>query len=273
MSLQITSLASGSSGNAFLVQTANGPLLVEAGLAARTLDRHLRRRGVDPATLQGIVISHEHHDHVQGAATLARRYGVPIIASMGTAAAMGDEWKGLDVRVLDTEGLTIGGADVYGFPVPHDANEPQGILLAHGGHTAAWALDLGHVPEYLAPILGQADLVVVEANHDRERLIKHAPYSWSVKHRILSDTGHLSNLQAAELLQQVGGDGRPRTVWLAHLSERANDNPAGVVRAVKNILDIAGVSGLQLHVAERDRPSVAWHSDLLTHQPSFADMF
>lgn len=271
MSLQVTSLASGSSGNAFLVQTATGTMLVEAGLAARTLERHLRRRGVDPAALDALVISHEHHDHVQSAATLARKYGVPIIASAGTAEAMGEEWKGLDIRTLDTEGLTIGGADVYGYPVPHDAIAPQGILLASEGYTAAWALDLGHVPEYVAPILQQADLIVVEANHDRERLIKHAPYAWSVKNRILSDTGHLSNLQAAALLQQVGDDGRPRSVWLAHLSERANDNPPGVIRAVKNVLDIVGVSSLRLSVAERDRPSVAWHSDLLAQQPRFID--
>jgi phosphoribosyl 1,2-cyclic phosphodiesterase len=272
MSLQITSLASGSSGNAFLVQTTTGTMLVEAGLAARTLDRHMRRRGVDPSQLDAIVISHEHHDHVQGAATLARKYGLPIIASVGTATAMREEWKGLDVRILDTEGLTIGGADLYGFPVPHDAVEPQGILLSHAGHTAAWALDLGHVPEHVAPILQQADLIVVEANHDRERLIKQAPYAWSVKNRILSKTGHLSNLQAAELLQQVGSDQRARSVWLAHLSERANDNPAGVVRLIKGILDISGISSLRLAVAERDRPSVAWHSDITFYQASLVDM-
>lgn len=273
MSLQITSLASGSSGNAFLVQTGNGALLVEAGLSARTLERHLRRRGLDPAALDAIVISHEHHDHVQGAATLARKFGLPIITSAGTASAMQADWKGLDVRMLDTDGTTVAGVDLYGFPVPHDAIAPQGILLAHGGCTAAWALDLGHVPEHVAPILQQADLIVVEANHDRERLIKQAPYTWSVKNRILSDTGHLSNLQAAELLQQVGSDNRPRSVWLAHLSERANDNPAGVVRFIKGILDISGVNSLRLAVAERDRPSVAWHSDLTSHQPSLADMF
>lgn len=273
MSLQITSLASGSSGNAFLVQTTTGAMLVEAGLSARALDRHMQRRSIDPAALEAIVISHEHHDHVQGAATLARKYGIPIVASAGTAMAMQKDWKGLDVRHLDTEGVTLGGVDLYGYPVPHDAIAPQGILLSHGGYTAAWALDLGHVPEHVAPILQQADLIIVEANHDRERLIKQAPYTWSVKHRILSETGHLSNLQAAELLQQVGSDNRTRSVWLAHLSERANDNPAGVVRYIKGILDIAGVSSLRLAVAERDRPSVAWHSDMTFQQPSLVDMF
>lgn len=273
MSLQITSLASGSNGNAFLVQTATGALLVEAGLAARTLDRHVQRRGVDPATLDAIVISHEHHDHVHGAGPLARKYEVPIICSAGTAAAMREEWKGIDVRLLDTDGLAIGGVDVYGYPVPHDAEAPQGILLAHDGFTAAWALDLGHVPEYVAPILQQADLIVVEANHDREILINHAPYAWSVKHRILSDTGHLSNLQAAELLLKVGVDGKTRTVWLAHLSERANDHPAGVVKKVRSVLDIAGITSLRLAVAERSRPSVVWHSDITSQQSSLVDMF
>src|SRR5688572_21228402 len=100
MSLQITSLASGSSGNAFLVQSTTGVMLVEAGLSARALERQLQRRGIEPATLDAIVISHEHHDHMQGAGPLARKYGVPILCSAGTAFALADAWKGLDVRTL-----------------------------------------------------------------------------------------------------------------------------------------------------------------------------
>ncbi len=261
MSLTITSLASGSSGNAFLVQTGTAAVLVEAGLAARRLERHLRQRGVDPAGLSAIVVSHEHHDHVQGAGPLARRYGVPLVCSAGTATALAGEWKGLVIRPLSATGTTIDDMDVWGFPVPHDGAEPQAILLGHGGHTAGWALDLGHVPDDLAAVLAAADLLIIESNHDRE-LLMAAPYSWSVKHRILSERGHLSNLQAAEVLANIGADGRKRSVWLAHLSERANDRPAGVLRLARNYLAMAGITRLDLSIAERDRPSVTWQSQL-----------
>jgi phosphoribosyl 1,2-cyclic phosphodiesterase len=270
VSLQITSLASGSSGNAFLVQTASGALLVEAGLTARALERHLRQRGVDPATLAGIVVSHEHFDHAQGAGTLARRYGLPIVCSAGTARAMGSEWAGLDIRKLDEEGMALREFDLWGFPLPHDAAEPLGILLSADGATAGWALDLGHVPEGLAAILAHADLVVIEANHDRERLIA-APYPWSTKHRIMSPTGHLSNMEAAELLAAIGADGRRRVVWLAHLSERANDHPKGVLRIVETYLEMAGIKNLVIEIAERNRPSVVWPSERTLLQRALFD--
>jgi phosphoribosyl 1,2-cyclic phosphodiesterase len=260
MSLQVTALASGSSGNAFLVETTTSALLVEAGLAARTLERYLRLRDVEPAELAAIVISHEHHDHTQGAGPLARRYNIPIVCSPGTARAMHAEWQGLRIVPLADPGTRIGEVELSGVVVPHDAVEPLAIMVEHDGYAAAWALDLGHAPAHLVPFLARADLVIVEANHDREKLITAAPYSWPIKNRILSERGHLSNLQASELLAQIGADGRQRTAWLAHLSERANDHPRGVLRYVQNYLDMAGVKRLNLRIAERNRPSAAWDS-------------
>lgn len=259
MSLFVTSLASGSSGNAFLVQAGSQTLLVEAGLSARAIERYLRQRQVDPATLSAIIVSHEHHDHAQGAGPLARRYGVPVVCSTGTAAAMSAEWKGIALLPLMEAGVTVGAVDVWGFPLPHDAADPQGVLLEYGGRTVGWALDLGHVPQHLAACMAEADLVVIEANHDRQRLVG-APYPWSTKHRIMSALGHLSNLEAAQLLQDLGIDGRARTAWLAHLSERANEHPQQVLRIVQNMLDMAGVTNITLAIAERDRPSVTWPS-------------
>ena len=268
--LNVTSLASGSSGNAFLVETTGSVLLVEAGLSMRAIERHLRMRAIEPSALGGVVVSHEHHDHAQSAGALARRYGIPLICSRGTASAMAADWKGLDIRVLDDEGITIGDVDIWGMPLPHDAAEPLGVLLAHGGYTAGWALDLGHVPGYLSGVLAAADLVIVEANHDRERLLL-APYAWSTKHRIMSPQGHLSNSEAAALLAELGRDGRKRTAWLAHLSERANDRPQGVLRFVDNVLQMAGVSSITLDVAQRDRPSAAWRSGHALDQRTIFD--
>jgi phosphoribosyl 1,2-cyclic phosphodiesterase len=262
MSLIVTSLASGSSGNAFLVQMGANAILVEAGLGARKIERHLVQRGVDPAALSAIVVSHEHHDHMQSAGALARRHGLPIVCSPGTAAAMGAEWRGLAILPLNTDGITVGGVELWGFDVPHDAAQPQGILLEHDGDRVGWALDLGTAPPHVPECLAQADLVIVEANHDRERLFNETPYSWPMKNRIAGPRGHLSNLQAAALLAKVGEDGRKRTVWLAHLSERANDHPRKVLRDVNNYLDMAGVDCLTLQVAERNHPSATWQAPL-----------
>jgi phosphoribosyl 1,2-cyclic phosphodiesterase len=270
MDLNVTSLASGSSGNAFLVETTGHALLVEAGLSMRALERHLRMRGIEPASLSGIVVTHEHHDHAQAAGPLARRYGIPLISSAGTAQALATDWKGLDVRTVDEEGVTVGDADIWGVPLPHDAAQPLGLLLAHGGYTLGLAIDLGHVPPYLAGVLAAADLVIVEANHDRERLMQ-APYTWPIKNRIMSQLGHLSNTEAAHLLAEIGTDGRKRTAWLAHLSERANDHPQGVMRLIDNYLRMSGVTTMQLDIALRNRPSAAWRSGHTLEQRTIFD--
>lgn len=262
MSLHVRALASGSSGNAFLARTLTSTFLIDAGLSARALERLMREQRVEPGELTAIVLSHEHHDHAQGAGPLARRYGIPVVCTAGTAAALGGTLQGVEIRTLSDNGLTIGDADLWSFPLPHDAADPAGVLLRHADWTLGVALDFGHMQPPIVEALRQADLIVVEANHDREKLLATA-YPWSTKHRIMSDLGHLSNLQAAQLLHTIAEDGRRRHVWLAHLSQQANDRPRGVVRKVLDYLDMLGTPPqmLTLDVAQRDTPSATWHSD------------
>jgi phosphoribosyl 1,2-cyclic phosphodiesterase len=265
MGLLVRSLASGSSGNAFLVCSVTSALLLDAGLSARALERLLRQHGVDPAALTAIVVSHEHHDHAQGAGPLARRYGIPVVCTVGTAQALRDVLNGVEVRRLHADGITVGDVDLWGFILPHDAAEPVGVLLRHTSWTVGLALDLGHWQPPTVEALQAADLVIVEANHDRERLLA-TPYPRSTKQRILSDHGHLSNLQAAQLLGAVAQDGRRRTAWLAHLSENANEHPQHVVQFVQHYLDMLDVPLFNLAVAQRDKPSATWHSDQALQQ-------
>lgn len=265
MSLRIRSLASGSSGNAFLVRTTRSTVLVDAGLSARALERVLRSHDVEPGQLSAIVVSHEHTDHAQGAGTLARRWHAPVVCTAGTARAMAAGLQGVDVRTLHENGISVGDVELWSFPLPHDAAEPVGVLLRHDQWTLGLALDCGHVQPAMIEALREAQLVVVEANHDRERLLT-SPYPWGIKHRILSDHGHLSNLQAAQLLHEICSDGQPRDVWLAHLSERANDHPRGVIQFVQNYLDMRGTPARSVVVAQRDRPSATWHSDQALQQ-------
>jgi phosphoribosyl 1,2-cyclic phosphodiesterase len=265
MSLQVRSLASGSSGNAFLVRTPAGIFLIDAGLSARALERALRLHSVEPSALTAIVVSHEHHDHAQGAGPLARRFNVPIVCTPGTARALEPALQGVELRTLHADGISVGDAEIWSFALPHDAAEPVGVLLRHQSWTVGVALDFGHTQPHIVAALQEADLVVIEANHDRERLLATA-YPWSTKHRILSDHGHLSNLQAAQLLAAIAQDGRRRDVWLGHLSEKANDHPQGVIKFVRNYLDMQGAPPLRLAVAQRDKPSASWQSDLALQQ-------
>lgn len=265
MSLHVRSLASGSSGNAFLARTTAGIFLIDAGLSARALERVLRQHSVEPSTLTAIVVSHEHHDHAQGAGPLARRFHVPIVCTPGTARALEPALQGVDVRMLHADGTTIGDVEVWSFALPHDAAEPAGVLLRHQSWTVGIALDFGHIQPHIVSALQEADLVVIEANHDRERLLATA-YPWSTKHRIMGDYGHLSNLQAAQLIEAIGQDGRRRDIWLGHLSEKANENPQGVIKFVRNYLAMQNLPPVTLAIAERGKPSASWHSDLALQQ-------
>ena len=259
MALRVTSLASGSSGNALLVQKDNYALLVDCGLPQRTIERHLRHAGLAPSDLTAILLTHEHGDHALSAGPLARRYGIPLIANRPTADALGLLRDGVPFQVLPTGvAREIVGITVRSFRVPHDAAEPVGYAISAGGWCVGVAIDLGSWDESVLDGLAQADLVVLEANHDRERL-RMAPYAWPIKQRIYSPFGHLDNVEAGALLARLGADGRKRTAWLAHLSEHAN-SPRIAVDIVSSVLALADVTCIGVHALPRRAP-LTWESD------------
>jgi phosphoribosyl 1,2-cyclic phosphodiesterase len=259
MNLRVTSLASGSSGNALLVQSDAGALLIDCGLPQRTIERYLRRAGLEPADLAGILLTHEHGDHALSAGPFARRHGIPLVANRPTAAALGPALDGAGLREMAVGGeLEVGPFAVRSFPVPHDAAAPVGYTIAAGGWCVGVAIDLGSWDEGVVGGLRAADLVVLESNHDRERL-RVAPYAWPIKQRIYSPLGHLDNVQAGELLARLGADGRRRTAWLAHLSERAN-TPRIALDIVGNVLRLDEIACFDLHALPRYAP-LMWESD------------
>jgi phosphoribosyl 1,2-cyclic phosphodiesterase len=259
MTIRVTSLASGSSGNALLIQTDGAALLVDCGLPQRVIERHLGHAGLHPSDLTAILLTHEHGDHVLSAGPLARRHGIPIVANAATAAALGGALSGverLNMAVDDTIGL--GPFRVRSFAVPHDAAAPVGYCIQADGWCVGVAIDLGSWDQGVLESLRLADLVVLEANHDRERL-RLAPYDWSVKQRIYSRLGHLDNMEAGALLARLGADGRRRTAWLAHLSERAN-SPQIATKIVSSVLSMSQVACFDIHALPR-RAAVTWESD------------
>jgi phosphoribosyl 1,2-cyclic phosphodiesterase len=264
MTVCVTSLASGSSGNALLIQCDSAALLVDCGLPQRTIERHLRHAGLSAANLSAILLTHEHGDHALSAGPLARRHGIPIVANRPTIAALGLALAGANLHELPPgDTLEIGPFAVRSFRVPHDAAAPVGYAIRAEGSCIGVAVDLGSWDEGVLDGLREADLVVLEANHDRERL-RVAPYAWPIKQRIYSPLGHLDNVQAGALLARLGGDGRRRTAWLAHLSERAN-TPRIAVDIVANVLSLSNVDCIKLHALPRHAP-LTWESDRLLLQ-------
>lgn len=267
VSIYVRALASGSSGNAVLVRAGATAVLIDAGLPGRNLAALLRTHGVRPGELAGILVSHEHSDHIVGAAALARAYRAPIVANAPTLAAIGASSR-IATTTLPT-GAThrFGALEVTTFPTPHDARDPVGFSLSYEGWHMCLATDVGYDCPDLEPYIAQADLVVLEANHDVQTL-RMGSYPWPLKNRILGRGGHLSNDQSGCLLERAFNrtPRRHRWLWLAHLSEE-NNTPRKARTQVELRLSLAELlTHTTIDVAQRDKPSAEWHSDLLAHQ-------
>ncbi len=260
--MRVRSLASGSSGNALLVQVGRCAVLVDAGRPLGRLEAALRELDVSPGQLGAIFLTHEHSDHVASAEALGRAYGAPVVANAPTLLAAGV--AGGASQVLATgQTFHIHGIEVTSFAVSHDGAEPVGYILRAEGWTVAVATDLGCAPPSVVAQLRGADVVVLEANHDVE-MLANGPYPPFLKARILGPSGHLSNDQAAETALEVVS-GRSQWLWLAHLSAK-NNRPALARLAVEGRLRSAGVRTVRVDVLDRYRPGPLLETPRLPRQ-------
>ncbi len=309
--MRVTSLGSGSTGNALLVEA--GPerrtkVLVDAGLQGRLLVKRLWQVAVSPTQLQGVLVTHEHSDHIVGLPTLMRRFAIPAFADprtlkvieesfasgvwrtdAGTVTirsressveaalpASTDEgveeqragcdspleanrstsivthgmWQGDKLRYTTPFGVgshcVIGDIGVRSFSVSHDAVAPCGYLLKADGCCVCVAIDSGKVTATMLKMMKQADLLIIESNHDRQRLLS-GPYPYLVKRRILSAKGHLSNDQAAEAVLHTWRTDGVRWVWLSHLS-LVNNTPELALEMMRGHIAFAGADPEQVQV-------------------------
>jgi len=242
MGVSVSLLASGSRGNCALVTSSTTRILVDAGISCRETFKRLKAIGDDPHALHAILITHEHSDHVYGLYTLARKLRVPIFMTGAThsawARALRDqngEGPGLERLEVFSSGhaFRIGDIEVAPFTIPHDAADPVGFSFRAEGVKIAFATDLGYVPRNVADHLRGCDLLAIESNHDLE-MLRLGPYPWSVKQRVASQVGHLSNTALAEFFSG-DYDGGAAYVVLAHLSEQ-NNHPEIARRAAENAL-------------------------------------
>lgn len=221
------SLFSSSSGNSTFISSASTSILVDAGVSAKRMVKALTDREIDPKTIGGIFITHEHIDHVNAVRILATNNGIPVYATEGTLEAL--EESGVlngkfPVNVMPEEGVAVGDLFIKSFKTPHDSRESCGYTVTlPDGQKAAIATDIGHMTEEIMQNLKGSSLVMLESNHD-EGMLRNGPYPYYLKRRILSDVGHLSNNACAEAVTELLKSGTVR-FFLGHLS-RDNNFPA-----------------------------------------------
>ncbi|SHK55019.1 Phosphoribosyl 1,2-cyclic phosphodiesterase [Selenomonas ruminantium] len=251
--MQVRILASGSKGNAVFVEMDGTRLLLDAGISATKIKKGLASLGVEASSLDGILVTHEHRDHVAGLVTLSKWYHLPIFTRPGTIEHM-KERAAIPAECFCPVGehFSINGLSVDSFNIPHDAAEPVGFCL-RGRRTVTLATDLGFVTANVQAALEGADVLILESNHDPE-VLKQGAYPWHLKRRILSNRGHLANSDAAWALLRM--QKRPEKVFLAHLSEE-NNRPDLAEDTVQGILARQGVN-IDLTVASQNE-MVGWY--------------
>lgn len=220
--MRFSVLASGSSGNAIFVESEKTRLLVDAGLSGKELTRRLASIGVNPAHLDGILVTHEHIDHVSGVGIMARRYGLPVYVTPDTLAASRERmgWLPSVVSFESARRFRIGNIRVNPFAIPHDAVDPLGFTFCANGKKLGLATDMGCVSFSVREQLRGTNALILESNHDLQ-MLREGPYAWPLKQRVMGTHGHLSNADAGDLLRELIHENL-ETVVLAHISKINN---------------------------------------------------
>ena len=265
MGLRFCSLASGSSGNCQYIASEEFGILLDAGLTGKYIEKCFSEIGEKIEDVSGILVSHEHSDHVKGVGVLSRRFNIPIYANTSTWEAMKDklgEIKEENRKTFHTGiDFEVGDITVRPFGISHDAVDPVAFSFRHDKVKISVTTDLGYVNEETKEEMLGSDLLMIESNHDVE-MLKMGKYPWFLKKRILGSKGHLSNETAGEVIAEMVGGSRPVThVLLGHLS-RENNFPELAFETVKGVLASKKITmGLDINVdlTYRNRVSRYYH--------------
>lgn len=250
-------LGSGSKGNSAVVECGGTRLLIDAGLSAKQLKLRLGLLGIDPDSLAGILLTHEHGDHVRGLNIFLKQHPLPVFATGQTAQVVrqagleGATWKTFET----SQEVIIDEVVVKSFSIQHDAVDPVGYVIGHAARRFGFVSDVGHVTRSMTHSLSGLHGLFVEANYDAELLEADTKRPWSIKQRISSRHGHLSNEQVAELLCEIAHPQLGRVV-LGHLSSDCN-TPELILGRLRACLAAEGHGHVALHCACQDEPS-AW---------------
>lgn len=247
--MEVSVLASGSSGNSVLVRTGAAAVLIDVGLSARRIIALLGGCGLTADGLAGILLTHEHGDHTRGLKVLASKCAVPVFTTALTADSLRRSGVNAAWNLFASGSpFALGPFEVLPFSVPHDAADPVGFVVRCGGRGFAVLTDLGYATRQVVECVRGVNALLIETNHDEELLQKDSKRPWSVKQRILSRHGHLSNAAAAEVVAQVASEDL-RHVILGHLSRDCNN--AELARTAVG-LRLHGCPDVQLHCAPQE---------------------
>ncbi|MCB1858645.1 MAG: MBL fold metallo-hydrolase [Gammaproteobacteria bacterium] len=248
--MRYISLGSGSRGNATLIEAGGTRVLLDCGFALRELELRLSGLGLSAADLDAVLVTHEHSDHIRGVGALARRYGLPVWLSPGT---LRDQRFGRmpDTRIFRSNQAQffIGGIKVVPYPVPHDAREPAQFIFESAHARLGVLTDVGVITPHIVDMLRCCSALVLECNHDRE-MLRTGPYPLSLQRRVGGTLGHLSNCQAAGLLERVDRSNL-KSLLIAHVSEQ-NNRPQ---LALERLLAVAPEMERRLALTAQDSPS------------------
>ena len=254
MAVKFTILGSGSAGNCAYLETDDTRLLIDAGFSGRQIRQRLAAIGRAPEGIHGILLTHEHSDHSQGLASLCAKMRIPIYCNRLTQEAIESQLEArFDGRIFAT-GTTfeVGDVMVDTFSVPHDAYDPVGFLLRTSAGTIGFLTDLGHATKLVIERVRAANVLVLETNHDLKLLQEDTRRPWSIKQRILSRHGHLSNVAAAEVAERIVSPAL-RHLYLGHLSRDCN-RPELARQVVSERLHKIGASQICIESTSQDLP-------------------
>ena len=254
MAVQLTILGSGSAGNCAYLETPETRLLIDAGLSARQTRRRLAAISRSPESVHGILITHEHSDHISALASLAVKLRIPVYCNRLTRQAIEAQQQiQLDARLFQTgDSFVLGDVAIDTFSVPHDAYDPVGFLLRTSAGNIGILTDLGHATKLVLERVRPANVLLLETNHD-VKMLQDDPYRpWSLKQRILSRHGHLSNEGAADVVEQIMSADL-RRLYLGHLSRECN-RPELASRVIADRLRRIGASHVAFDCASQNTP-------------------
>lgn len=260
--MRLVSIASGSSGNCTYIGSENTHILVDAGISNKRIEQGLNEIGVRGSELNGIIITHEHSDHIRGLGILARKYGIPVYGTRETLdeirgkKCLGEYPDELLTGVRPDVEFSVGELDIVPFSIDHDAANPVAYRIRHGRKQVAVATDMGHYDQHIIDHLQGLDALLIESNHD-VHMLQAGPYPYYLKRRILGDYGHLSNENAGRLLNHLLHD-HLKYILLGHLSKE-NNYEALAYETVKLEIDQGETpyhaSDFSIAVAKRDEMS------------------
>ena len=264
MDLTFCAIASGSSGNSYMIRSGTTVLLVDVGISGKRIKEGLEKGGASLDAVDAVLITHEHSDHVKSLGIMQRKCpGAQVWSNIGTYRKISSEVADGRHHTFTTgQAFTIGDITVYPFPVSHDAAEPVGFVFEKGDSKMAIVTDTGYVSNEIFEAIRGSDLIVLEANHD-ESVLRYCRYPFHVKQRILSDHGHLCNEAAADCIERLLREDRTFPVFLlAHLSKE-NNTPDMALLTVRNALEASDVFDARAAVfAEDDAAGAGTLEDL-----------